>query len=254
VTGTGANGCPAANTVVTTVSVSNNPTVAINAPTLICLGASPLITGSGAVTYSWSNGSTQSGVIVQPTTNTTYTLWGFFGTCTSTAVHQMSVSPNPTLTAQSFPSVVCIGNTATLSAFGASTYTWSTGQVGLTATVSPTVETTYTLIGAINGMCQQEITITQSVVNCAGVDEINGSLHEMIVFPNPASGEVKIMFSALGERTTVEIYHITGQMILSEDIHRTVTGLDLKALPRGVYFIRVKENGVPVKSVRLILE
>ncbi|MBK6986708.1 MAG: hypothetical protein IPH32_19105 [Bacteroidetes bacterium] len=42
---------------------------------------------------------------------------------------------------------MCVGQTATLSANGASTYTWSTSETINSISVSPTVSTTYTLTG-----------------------------------------------------------------------------------------------------------
>jgi uncharacterized repeat protein (TIGR03803 family) len=47
---------------------------------------------------------------------------------------------------------VCAGSTATLTASGASTYTWNTGATTPSITVTPTNDTTYTVIGA-NGSC-----------------------------------------------------------------------------------------------------
>lgn len=254
VTGTSGAGCPAANTVVTTVSVSNSPTVAIAGPTMICLGASPILTGSGAISYSWSTGSTFSSVIVSPGVTSTYTLFGYYGTCTTSAMLTISVSPNPTLSAQTSNTLLCIGSTATLSAFGANSYSWSTGQTGLTATVSPSVETTYTLTGNINGICEQSVAITQSVISCVGIAENNTIALELKIFPNPNNGAFTVLVSSLTESSSIQILNSLGQVILTESLKDTSTELNLKNLPKGVYFVKLRESESAVKTSRIIIQ
>src|ERR1017187_2790309 len=55
---------------------------------------------------------------------------------------------------------VCIGQSATITATGASSYTWSTTDTGATVILSSTVTTTYTVTGANTGAC----TATQTVI------------------------------------------------------------------------------------------
>lgn len=68
--------------------------------------------------------------------------------------------PSPTVTAAASTQSVCLGGTSTLTAGGATTYTWNPGGVsGSTITVSPTVSTTYTVTGSQAG-CQGSRTIS----------------------------------------------------------------------------------------------
>jgi hypothetical protein len=254
VTGTSAAGCPAGNTVVPTVSVSNNPTVSVVGPTMICNGTTASLTAYGATSYSWSNGSLYDAVLVNPTISTSYTIVGTFGTCSTSAVHSLSVSPNPTLTAQTSKTLLCIGNTATLSAFGASTYTWSTGQIGLTTTVSPSTTTTYTLIGAVNGLCTQTITFTQNVDPCVGLDEHSAAGTVLNIYPNPGIGVFTIFVSSYSEKTRLEIFNAIGQLILSKNLHSQQTDLDLRLLPKGLYFAKLSEKAEAIRTVRLIIQ
>jgi predicted transcriptional regulator len=57
---------------------------------------------------------------------------------------------------------VCEGIGANLSATGATTYVWSTGQQGNTITVTPAATTTYAVVGTTNG-CSAADTITVTV-------------------------------------------------------------------------------------------
>jgi gliding motility-associated-like protein len=71
--------------------------------------------------------------------------------------------PTPTLTTAASTQSVCLGGTSTLTAGGATTYTWNPGgTIGSTVAVSPTVNTTYTVIGSQAG-CQGTRTINIGV-------------------------------------------------------------------------------------------
>ena len=49
-----------------------------------------------------------------------------------------NAKPAPTVTATPTPESVCAGSSATLTATGANTYSWNTGQTGASITVTPT--------------------------------------------------------------------------------------------------------------------
>lgn len=67
--------------------------------------------------------------------------------------------PTPTVTTAASTQSVCLGGTSTLTAGGATTYTWNPGGVvSSTVAVSPTVNTTYTVTGSQAG-CQGSNTV-----------------------------------------------------------------------------------------------
>jgi len=133
------------NTAIADVSVTPLPTVVVNSST-ICSGQTATITASGATSYSWNTGSLLSTLTDAPTTNTTYTVTGAALGCTSTAIANVSVTPLPTVTVTS--STICIGQTATITASGASTYVWNTGSLSNTITDAPPANTSYTVLGS----------------------------------------------------------------------------------------------------------
>lgn len=161
---TGANGnCTNTNTV--TLTVNPNPTlVATSSSTAICSGQSATLSASGATGYTWNPGGfTTSSVVVSPTSNTTYTLIGTNGTCSSSTTLSLIVNPTPTVTASASPTLICGTGTATLTASGATSYTWNPGGLnGATVTVTPGTTTTYTVRGAI-GNCSNTRTLTITV-------------------------------------------------------------------------------------------
>ncbi|MBA2614120.1 MAG: hypothetical protein H0U95_19315, partial [Bacteroidetes bacterium] len=168
VTGANGFGCTTTNTV--NLIVTPIPTVNASAsPTTICAGNSTTLTGSGATTYTWNPGAlVGTTVSVSPAINTTYTVTGSNGICSSTSTLAIIVNPNPTITAVVSPTNICAGSTATLSSSGATSYTWNPGAlIGGTITVTPATTTIYT-VTASNGF------------GCTATKTVN-----LIVTPNP---------------------------------------------------------------------
>lgn len=162
VTGTDANGC--VNTAQVTVNVTPSPIITVN-PTAasICAGSVVTCTVSGATTYTWMPGSiTTNTISVNPASTTTYVVTGDNSGCTGTNTFVVTVNPLPSLTVTATPANVCTGQTSTLTASGATSYTWSANAGGVTAsttTVSPSSSTTYTVTGDLAG-CLDSTTIT----------------------------------------------------------------------------------------------
>jgi hypothetical protein len=156
VNGSNAAGCIAS----TTVQVIANPipTVSVNNQT-ICPGGTATITASGATTYSWSTGSTASSITVAPAINTNYTVTGNSLGCINTKTVSVTVGSALSININSNPISFCLGNTGTLSASGAITYTWNTGFVGTNIVITPTTTTNYTVTGT-NGACSGTKTIS----------------------------------------------------------------------------------------------
>jgi hypothetical protein len=155
---------------VTTVSISPQPTVFItsNSSGTLCAGASATLLASGASTYTWSTGATGNQIVITPTSSTIYQVIGFNAGCSNTASISISVGGGSlNLSILASPSVICSSGSSTISASGATNYTWSTGVTGAVIVVTPTVTTTYTVIGT-NGGCTGSSLITVSVSSSGG--------------------------------------------------------------------------------------
>jgi PKD repeat protein len=162
VTGT-TSGCSSSKTC--TVTVLPNPTITVNNAT-ICSGSTATLTVSGATTYTWNTGSTASTVTTNPVSTTVYTVTGTAGGCNSIATSTVTISPTPTVNVNS--SSICSGSPTTLTASGATTYTWSPGTglsatSGSSVTANPGSTTVYTITGT-TGSCSGTGTSTVTVV------------------------------------------------------------------------------------------
>jgi len=71
--------------------------------------------------------------------------------------------PNPTLTISSSTNAICSGNSFTIGASGANTYTWSSGQNTPSVTLSPTATTVYTLVASSTPNCNSTGTVAITV-------------------------------------------------------------------------------------------
>lgn len=159
--GSTANGCM--NTAIKTISVSIiSPTISVNSG-LLCSGNSFTMNPTGASTYTYSSGS----AIVSPTVNSTYNVVGTSSLgCVSsnTAVSSVTISAAPILSFVGTNSV-CIGSSTSFTANGASTYSWSTGAPTPSVSVSPTITTTYSVVGTNTLGCTKTETISVIVNN-----------------------------------------------------------------------------------------
>jgi gliding motility-associated-like protein len=165
VTGLDANGC--ANTATLNLVVNSNPTISATAASVnICNGNSTTLTATGAVNYSWTPGPlTGATVTVTPASNTIYTLAGLDNNgCGATGTVGVNVLPNPVFTLSAANTSICIGETHTLTAGGATNYTWSPGALnGTMVVVNPTLTTVYTVIATNTTACFSTQTITAFV-------------------------------------------------------------------------------------------
>ena len=152
-----------ANQVVVT---SPSPTLSIQTSSaLICAGSSVTVTATGANAYNWSNGVQTSSMVLSPSLTTVYTLTGTTSGCSTSQSLQIAVFV-PSVSV-SGPTAVCKGNTATLTASGASSYSWSNGFQQASVMVSPTISTIYTLSTVSNSAnlnCNVEQTVSLLVL------------------------------------------------------------------------------------------
>ena len=166
------------NSSVTTVTVTSTAPISVTpSSTTICSGQNASLASSGSGPFAWTassgaNPPNTATVVVSPTVNTTYTVISGAGTCTSSAVSNVSVSPAFTLTATPSTTTICGGGSgANLSVSGGSTYTWApAGSLnvsnGANVIATPSTTTNYTITGS-NGLCTRTVvaTVSVSIVN-----------------------------------------------------------------------------------------
>ncbi len=151
-------------TITNTLSVTNSNSV-------ICSGSTVTLTAND--TYTWSSGVISNSIVVTPAVTTSYTITGLMSTCSGTnislAITTVSVLPSPTITLSPNTSI-CQGSgtSATLTANGATSYTWNSAAnlssaTGSIVTANPNSTETYTVTGTLNS-CTNTAVTTVSVI------------------------------------------------------------------------------------------
>lgn len=156
---TATNACGSASAAVS-VTVNALPVVAANTTSAsVCTGQSITLSGSGANTYTWSNGVTD-GAAFAPAASNVYTVTGTSNNCSNQATVSITVNTTPTLSVNA--PTICAGSTVALVSSGAATYTWSSSASTASISVSPAVTTNYTVTGANPG-CSSSLTTAVTV-------------------------------------------------------------------------------------------
>ena len=139
----------------------------------ICEGQAVSITASGANSYAWNTGAQTPSITVSPIITSTYIVTGTLGVNTSKDTVVVFVNPKPSVSTGEDKSI-CTGSSTTITATGASAYSWNSGQNSSSITVAPNLTTTYIVTGT-------------SAQNCSGKDTITISLKPL---PNVAFTKV----------------------------------------------------------------
>jgi hypothetical protein len=144
-----------------TITVNATPIVTVSNAT-ICSGTSTNVIATGATTYSWNTGATTSSITVTPTVTSNYTVVGTNSlSCTNTKTVSVTVNTTPTVVVNS--ATVCSGNAVNLSATGATTYSWNTGATTSSISLTPTVTTSYIIVGTNSVGCTNTKTVSVTV-------------------------------------------------------------------------------------------
>lgn len=259
-TGTNTSGCTQTKSY--TVQALGNPTISINSgvysgPFCSNTTNTGTFTSSGSATsYTWMPGNINgtTAVISFPSTPGTYSI-GLTGTgsngCKTTIVNNtFMVYTAPSVSVGTSNTLICAGNTTTLVAFGATTYTWLPANVtGVLHTIAPTTTTTYTLIGADPTGCKSTAAFTQSVSLCTNINSLSTKNNLLFsLYPNPSNGQIHLNTET---ELSVIITDALGNELLRTYFTTGEHEINLTEYSSGIYFVRIK-NSEGSGTVKLI--
>lgn len=252
------DGTNACGTDTKTISVNVNPIPTVNAvssSSAVCAGNSATLTASGANTYTWTSVGPGSTVVVTPTASTTYTVDGTdLNGCIGTQMVSVNTNSLPVMSANTSASVLCVGSSATLTANGANTYSWTSVGAGASVVVSPTTTTTYTVEGTdVNG-CTDTISIQQIVSTCTGINSALVNASGVSIYPNPSNGLITLMVTDATKAMHFEVYDAVGKIIVTKEIITNETQINLSELAHGIYSYRLVNANGSVSQGKLIKE
>ncbi|WP_317896984.1 DUF7948 domain-containing protein [Aurantibacillus circumpalustris] len=226
---------------------------------LVCFGNSVTLSASCGNWYSSPTNTTilatgetfTTGLI---TTDTTFYVEDFGCGSVSGTRTAISVTVAPTLSINILNSnpTACVGESVTLTASGASTYSWtSSSTVGSTLQVLVFLNTTYTVDGTDANGCKATASIAIDPNLCIGISEqekINISLH---VFPNPNNGTFKIQS---GYELNIQLTNQLGQTIRTLNLSSENNFQNsLSNLPNGIYFLKDGNNNTILNKKIIVI-
>jgi hypothetical protein len=159
--------------------------VSISGPSVVCLGDSIALVANGANTYVWNNNATTTTIVITPTTTSTYSAVGTDtnGCVGLSAIDSIFVNPVPILSIISTATAICVGDTVKFTAAGANSYAWNIGDNDSLIVVTPTITSTYSVVGTNGFGCTS--TKTDSVkVNALPVLTISGTTGTICIGEN----------------------------------------------------------------------
>jgi hypothetical protein len=250
---TGAIGAQCQSMKQVTVTVNALPSVSISPNnTVVCQGEQLTLNGAGAQTYTWSSG-VANGVPFTPVSTAVYTVTGTDANgCKGIANITIPVNPLPAVGVSSSGTIICSGETAIITATGASTYTWNTGENSSAISVTPVATTDYTVSGTDGNGCTKTFVYEQTVDACTSIRVNGASAASIAIYPNPNNGWFMISAANVSANVKAEVYNELGQQVFSSDLKEGSNEVNLTPYANGIYFVRIVHNGKLIRGEKVV--
>lgn len=238
------------------ITVDPSPDVSVVADEeTICPGETVSLTASGATSYTWSPATTPAtgaNVVATPSSNTTYTVVGTLGSCTSASDVSIIVEQPPVAEFTYTPSTSLCYNQPIYFDGGilstdATGYSWdfTTGTPGTSSIQAETVTFpsagTYTVTLTVNNGCSETDNISYDVVieDCdyLGIGENNAEWATL--YYDPMNEIVNINLNQVVQNGQIVLSNALGQMVHSGTLKNVegINQIDMNGQAKGVYLV-----------------
>ncbi len=230
-------GCLSLNDATTAVLVNPSPSITVNSGS-VCVGKSFVMNPSGSNNYTFSSvfpvvTPTPAGVHQFSVTST-----GTNGCISAPAISVVTVAPLPALTITPDRPAICERETATLTASGAVSFTWSnSGAQSPSLQVKPPLTLSYSVTGTDGNGCVGGGYTVVVVDKCLSV--IEHTKTSVRLFPNPAA---EFLYVLSPVPAGYLITDITGRILDEGKLTGGENRLPVRQLPPGIYYIVIKSE------------
>ena len=244
-----------------TYSILPLPVLSISG-TSVCAGSTASLTAAntGIATYTWTGPSgyvSNSQVATVPMASNasagqySLSVTGVNG-CAATTTTSLSVQAQPTVIVTPGTITICAGESASLSASGAISYSWKPGNLtSQTVQVSPASTSVYTVSGTNALGCVNTSSVNLIVSVCTGISSISVQNVYITLFPNPSSDVVTLGIPFEGSKEIL-ITNALGELIQHRSTTELVEYLDLTTVTKGIYFIKILSGSKQITSKLVI--
>lgn len=112
----------------------------------------------------------------------------------------------------------------------------------------------YNYFGAL---AVDNVKILGNAILASSLNSINDDPISLLLYPNPAQKETKLIIKGVNEETNISIYDIQGRKVSNEFIkpidNLIEKEIDLSSMPSGTYFVKITNNEIN-KTQKLIVE
>lgn len=159
-----------------------------------------------------------------------------------------------TLTITSADSVICAGETTSLTVIGSNNYLWSLN----TATTSfllikPNQTTTYSVTTTDNNSCAYTFAFTETVQACTGINSQDAKDAALLLYPNPNKGSFKLELINESAEADLLIFNNLGQTVFEQKLSGGQSQIQTN-LSTGIYYYELRQNSLNTRKGKLIIE
>jgi len=167
----------------------------------------------------------------------------------------VQVNAEPTATVLG-PDHIQPGESATLTAYGGTSYLWSTGEATQSITVAPTQITDYVVTVSNASSCTATVIHTVQVSGSSPAHEAEGSIQEMKATPNPAVDATLLSFESVASgEAQVLLFDVRGALLQRQILALTSgpnqINISLANIPAGTYQVTLLRES-EVKTIRVV--
>lgn len=240
------------DTISKNIVVQASPVVDISDVDSLCKGGSKTLYASGANTYLWSNGSTDTSLIVSPSINTNYMVTGFVNTCYDTAHVTVELY-------QALTTPVILANADTLvSSYtnGNQWYFYYSTIAGATANMYlPTLTGVYQVQVSDSAGCKSEFSLPYGVT--LGANEIDvPAIPPFKLYPSPGNGLLYVSSNKIYQHISIEVVTLSGYLVhkqlVAECSFDKPAMINLTHLCKGIYIVKLQTaDGIIEHKIQL---
>ncbi|HRH10740.1 MAG TPA: T9SS type A sorting domain-containing protein, partial [Bacteroidia bacterium] len=183
----------------------------------------------------------------------TYSFFAEATTCTNSIARvpiTVTVHPLPTVSISTSNTLLCLGSSCSLLAGGALTYSWNTGALSNSISITPTLTTTFTVIGTDVNSCSSSAVFTQSVTVCTYLQS-ETAYSSIQIFPSPFSERCNV--SGLVQGQVLTLYNSIGQVVKKACSGGNTMSFFTGELSSGLYILNIQGDSSSL-SFRLLKE